>query len=91
MAYSREAVLLLHPTPQTVRFADTVSVRYERGVEISESLKNAAFQKSPQISRRKFAFDDIKSPGSTRVFDSADSEDDEIRIYMETVPCDRDL
>ena len=90
MAGSREAVLLLHPTPHTVKFADTVRVRFDCGVEHRESLKTP---NNPLVSRRKLALQDIEvvSPCSTSAFDAADSEDDELRLYMETLPCDRDL
>jgi hypothetical protein len=90
MAGSREAVLLLHPTPHTVKFADTVRVRFDCGVEHRESLKTP---KKNLVSRRKLALQDIEvvSPCSTSAFDAADSEDDELRLYMETLPCDRDL
>jgi len=87
MANSREPVFLLHPTPHAVKFADVVRVRLDCGIDLLESLKTPV----PVISKRKLALHDIVSPCSTSAFDETDAEDDELRMYMETIPCDRDL
>lgn len=84
-------MLLLHSFPQAVRFAETVTVRLDSGVQIRESLKISP-QPVYRVSRRKIASYDIEvSHSSTKAFDVVDSEDEELRLYMENVPCDRDL
>ena len=66
-------------------------VRFDSGLEVKESLKTPP-QPAYRVSRRKVALHDMDvSYSSTMAFDQVDSEDEELRLYMETVPCDRDL
>jgi hypothetical protein len=72
-------------SPLSVKFADTVNVRFECGREEKECLKTP----SQAVSRRKLTMQDIVVNNSlTNSFDAFDSEDEQMRSYMENLPCD---